>query len=98
MTGKPLGYEYLSFDDDTIRAAADADPIGFVEGLSDRVILDEIQRVAELFTTIKHAVDARSGRGGFLVTGSAKVLLLPRFAGSLAGSMVVVRLQPLAQI
>jgi len=97
MTGKPLGYEYLSFDDDTIRAAADADPIGFVEGLSDRVILDEIQRVPELFTTIKHAVDARSGPGRFLLTGSANVLLLPRLADSLAGRMEVLRLHPLAQ-
>src|SRR5690625_7718822 len=83
MTGKPLGYEYLSFDDDTIRAAADADPIGFVEGLSDRVILDEIHRVPELFSTIKHAVDTRSGSGRCLLTGWADDLVLHQLAGYL---------------
>src|SRR5690625_5956112 len=56
MTGKPLGYEYLSFDDDTIRAAADADPIGFVEGLSDRVIDRKSTRLNSSHVAISYAV------------------------------------------
>ena len=95
--GEPLDYVYLSFDDDTVRAAAEADPIGFVEGLPQRVILDEIQRVPALFTTIKHAVDRQRSPGRFLLTGSANVLLLPQLADSLAGRMAVLRLHPLAQ-
>ena len=38
------GYAYISFDCDVTRLAA-ADSAGFVAGLGDRVILDEVQRV-----------------------------------------------------
>ena len=31
--GRPLGYSYVSFDEDTIRSAAETDPAGFVDGL-----------------------------------------------------------------
>ena len=44
---------YFSFDDDALRGAASADPIGFVRDLPEFVTLDEIQRVPELFTAIK---------------------------------------------
>ena len=97
MVGEPLGYTWISFDDDTMRAAAEADPVGFVEGLPQRVILDEVQRLPELFTTLKHAVDRERTPGRFLLTGSANVLLLPRLADSMAGRMAVLRLHPLAQ-
>lgn len=97
MVGEPLGHAYLSFDDETTRAAAEADPVGFVDRLPQRVILDEVQRVPTLFDTLKHAVDHRRTPGRFLLTGSANVLLLPRLADSMAGRMSVLRLHPLAQ-
>lgn len=97
MVGEPLGYTYISFDDDVTRAAADADPVGFVDDLPQRVILDEVQRLPALFTTLKHAVDRERTPGRFLLTGSANVLLLPKLADSLAGRMSVLRLHPLAQ-
>lgn len=95
--GGPLGYDYLSFDERTVRAAAEADPAGFVDTLPQRVILDEIQRVPALFSTLKHVVDQQRSPGRFLLTGSANVLLLPKLADSLAGRMSVLRLHPLAQ-
>jgi hypothetical protein len=55
--GKRRGYRYHSFDDVNLVAAAKADPIGFVDRLDERVILDEIQHVPELFSSIKQAVD-----------------------------------------
>lgn len=97
MVSEPLGYTYISFDDDVTRAAADADPVGFVDDLPPRVILDEVQRLPALFTTLKHAVDRERTPGRFLLTGSANVLLLPKLADSLAGRMSVLRLHPLAQ-
>ena len=96
--GALQGYDYLSFDDDVQRRAAQADPVGFVAELPDRVILDEVQRVPELFTTIKAAVDARRLPGRFILTGSANVLLVPKLADSLAGRMELLRLHPLAQV
>ncbi|MBU1509895.1 ATP-binding protein, partial [Myxococcota bacterium] len=95
--GELHDYRYLSFDDDVQRRAAQFDPVGFVAELPDRVILDEIQRVPELFTSIKAAVDARRQPGRFILTGSANVLLIPRLADSLAGRMELLRLHPLAQ-
>jgi predicted AAA+ superfamily ATPase len=95
--GTALGYTYRSFDDAVTLAAATSDPVGFVDDLPERVILDEVQRVPALFTTLKRAVDRDRRPGRFLLTGSANVLLLPTLADSLAGRMEILRLHPLAQ-
>jgi uncharacterized protein len=91
------GYQYLTFDDDNLRHSATIDPVGFVAALESKVILDEIQRVPELFTTLKLAVDKNRRPGRFLLSGSTNVLLLPKLADSLAGRMEVQRLFPFAQ-
>jgi len=98
MVGEPRGYQYVSFDEDAVRDAAKADPPGFVLELPDHVILDEVQRVPELFTAIKRAVDRDRVAGRFILTGSANVLLVPALADSLAGRMAILRLHPLAQV
>ena len=90
-------YEYLTFDDDDIRAAAEADPIGFVERRASRVVLDEVQRVPGLFISIKAAIDRDRTPGRFLLTGSSNVLLLPALSDSLAGRLALQRLHPLSQ-
>ena len=92
-----LGYNYITFDNDAARDAACFDPAGFVDDLPDRVVLDEVQRVPELLTSIKLAIDRRREPGRFVLTGSTNVLLLPTLADSLAGRMQVVRLHPLSQ-
>ncbi len=95
--GNAAGFGYISFDDDVMRASAQADPVGFVADLADRTVLDEVQRVPELFTALKAAVDRDRRPGRFILTGSANVLLVPRLADSLAGRMEILRLHPLAQ-
>ncbi len=90
-------YTYVNFDDDDARAGAQADPIGFVADLPERVILDEIQRVPALFTALKMEVDRRRIPGRFVLTGSTNVLQVPTIQDSLAGRLEVVRLHPLAQ-
>ncbi|MBU3699708.1 MAG: ATP-binding protein [Candidatus Kapabacteria bacterium] len=97
MVGKDLGYSYFSFDDAVTLSAATSDPVGFVDDLPERAILDEVQRAPELFTTLKLAVDRDRRPGRFLLTGSANVLLLPTLADSLAGRMEILRLHPLSQ-
>ena len=91
------GYRYTTFDDDVARSAAESDPIGFVASLHERSILDEVQRVPALFTSIKHAIDRDRRPGRFLLTGSANVLLIPNLSDSLAGRMEIVHLHPLSQ-
>lgn len=95
---EPRGYGYVSFDDDNLVRAARADPLGFVADLPPKMVLDEIQRVPEIFTSIKLMVDRDRQPGRFLLTGSADVLLLPKLADSLAGRIEVLRLHPLAQV
>lgn len=94
---EPLGYVYFSFDDDVIRAGAEADPAGFVGEMPRHVILDEVQRVPSLFAAIKSSVDRDRRPGRFILTGSANVLLIPKLSDSLAGRMEILRLHPLAQ-
>jgi len=94
----PLGYRYLTFDDDTTREAATIDPVGFIADLPANVVLDEIQRVPALLTAIKASVDVDRTPGRFVLTGSTNVLLVPNLADSLAGRMEILRLHPLAQV
>lgn len=97
QVGDAAGYAYISFDDDVRRASAEADPMGFIADLPDKAVLDEVQRVPGLFTSLKVAVDRDRRAGRFILTGSANVLLVPKLADSLAGRMEILRLYPLAQ-
>jgi len=89
---------YISFDDQNLLMVAQNDPIGFVRGLPEMVVLDEVQRVPALFPAIKAEVDKNRTAGRFLLTGSANLLLLPHVQESLAGRMEVVYLQPLSEL
>ena len=97
LVGDSMGYGYISFDDDVARNAASADPAGFVAGLPEHAILDEVQRVPSLFTALKQEIDRRRAPGRFLLTGSSQVLLVPALSDSLAGRMEILRLHPLSQ-
>jgi hypothetical protein len=97
LVGDEKGVAYFTFDDDVQRAAAQADPVGYIADLPERALLDEVQRVPELFTSLKAAVDAQRKPGRFILTGSANLLLVPKLADSLAGRMEILRLHPLSQ-
>ena len=90
-------YRYFSFDDPVTRDGARADSTGFVADLPERVILDEVQRVPELFEAIKISVDRQRAPGRFLLTGSTNVFLVPQLSDSLAGRIQIVPLHPLTQ-
>ena len=98
IVGNHRGYQYISFDDDVARSAADSDPAGFILGLKERTVLDEVQRVPSLFTALKQEIDTRRSPGRFILTGSSQVLLVPAISDSLAGRMDIIRLHPLSQV
>ena len=98
LTAETRDYGYISFDDDVARAGAEADPMGFVGDLPEKVILDEVQRVPWLFAALKMEVDRKRVPGRFVLTGSADVLRVPTIQDSLAGRLEVIRLHPLAQV
>ncbi len=89
--------DYFTLDDAATLAAVQSDPDGFVAGLPGRAIIDEVQRVPELFRAIKRSVDERRMPGRFLLTGSARALVLPKVSESLAGRMEVLTLWPFSQ-
>jgi len=88
---------YLTLDDPTLLQVARQDPLGFVDSLPDRVILDEVQRAPELLVSMKSIIDRNRRPGRFLLTGSANLLLLPKVQESLAGRMEVIYLHPLTE-
>lgn len=89
---------YVTLDDATALAAAQADPTAFIGRFGDQtVVIDEVQRVPELLLAIKASVDRRRRPGRFLLTGSTNVRFLPRVADSLVGRMEILTLWPLSQ-
>lgn len=104
---------FVSLDDATLHSAAQENPAGFLAGLTapqetlpvsfvegpstEPVVIDEVQRVPDLFRAIKLSVDRDRRPGRFLLTGSANALLVPRMSESLAGRMDIVSLWPLSQ-
>ncbi len=91
------GYSYVTFDDIRYLSAAKEDPIGFLANLKKPVILDEVQKIPELFLSIKYIVDQNRVPGIFVLTGSANPLLIPQLGDSLAGRMEVINLFPFSQ-
>jgi predicted AAA+ superfamily ATPase len=85
---------YLTLDDDGVLSAAIEDPSGFLGGLDEAVVLDEVQRAPQLFPALKAQVDLDRTPGRFLLTGSANALLLPEVAEYLVGRMEILTLWP----
>lgn len=87
----------ITFDDIVERAAARSNPQDFVENLSGLVILDEVQRVPEIFLPLKLSIDRDRRPGRFLLTGSAHYLMSPKVSESLAGRVALETLWPFSQ-
>ncbi|VBB41411.1 putative ATPase (AAA+ superfamily) [uncultured Desulfatiglans sp.] len=92
----PRPARYVTLDNAGVFSAASSDPVGFIAGLDKPVIIDEAQRVPDLFRAIKEDVDRERVPGRYLLTGSADVLTLPQAADSLVGRMEVLTLWPLS--
>jgi uncharacterized protein len=88
-------YTYVSFDDHRTTSLFHDDPERFMAIYSDRVILDEVQKVPEIFNFIKIAVDKdRENYGKFILTGSSQFLLMKKVTESLAGRIGLLTLLP----
>jgi predicted AAA+ superfamily ATPase len=90
---------YLDLESREDRAKL-ADPVLFHNNYEDRlVVLDEIHRVPELFSTLRGVIDRgrRHGRktSRFLILGSASMDLLKQSGESLAGRIAHVEMGPL---
>lgn len=80
-------------DDPATLALARADPARVLEG-EPPVLVDEWQRLPEIWDVVRRRVDDGAPGGSFLLTGSALPSPPPTHSG--AGRVVTVRLRPLA--
>lgn len=90
-------HRYTSLEDPDTRAFATDDPRGFLDQFRGGVILDEVQRVPDLFSYIQGIVDLADRPGRFILSGSQNFLLLHRVSQSLAGRCAVLRLLPFSR-
>ena len=89
---------YVSLEPPDVRAAAAADPRGFLEMHPAPVIFDEVQYAPDLLPYVKESIDEhRKARGRYFLTGSQNLLLTEQITESLAGRAAMLRLLPVSQ-
>jgi hypothetical protein len=91
-------HSYVSLEPPDVRAAAAADPRGFLALYPPPVIFDEVQYAPDLLPYIKEHIDAdRTRPGQFLLTGSQNLIMVESVTESLAGRAAILRLLPLSR-
>ncbi|QDH81140.1 ATP-binding protein [Echinicola soli] len=88
-------YEYVSLENPDHRSFATEDPNGFLQQYASKTILDEVQRVPELFSYLQTVVDRSGQMGQYILSGSQNFHLLKHITQSLAGRVALFRLLPL---
>ena len=87
--------QYLSFDDKTLREIASSNPKDFLLAFPDGAIIDEAQKVPEIFDAVKYYVDSeKSEPGKYILTGSSQFKLKENMSDSLAGRVAFLKLLP----
>ena len=89
-------YIYVNLEKPDTRQFAQEDPNGFLAQFSKPVILDEVQRVPELFSYIMPLVDEHRKMGEFILSGSQNFHLQEAISQSLAGRCATLKLLPLS--
>jgi predicted AAA+ superfamily ATPase len=89
---------YVSLEPPDVRAAAAADPRGFLDLHLAPAIFDEVQYAPDLLPYIKESIDERrDAHGQYFLTGSQNLLLTQQVTESLAGRAAMLRLLPVSQ-
>lgn len=84
----------VTLDSAVDRAAASADPDGFVDQYPRGLLaIDEVQRVPELLIALKRSADQHRAPGRFLITGSSDLLAVQGGQESLAGRAQTIALE-----
>ncbi|NLB10779.1 MAG: ATP-binding protein [Clostridiaceae bacterium] len=89
--------EYVTLDDPQERLTAREQPQLFLELHKPPVLIDEIQYAPELFSYIKMEVDKRQEDNLYWLTGSQVFSLMKNVQESLAGRVMILRLQGISQ-
>ena len=90
-------YGYVNLEDPDSADFARSDPKGFLLRYPAPLIIDEVQRVPELMSSLQVSVDARRDvMGQYVLTGSHQLLLREKVSQSLAGRTAILDLLPLS--
>lgn len=87
---------YVSLENPAQREFAKEDPVAFLERYGEGAIIDEAQRVPQLFSYLQGLVDEDPRPGRFLLTGSQNLALVDALTQSLAGRTTLTELLPLS--
>lgn len=87
---------YVALDHPLVRESARENPSLFFDTYKPPIIVDEIQKAAELFDYIKDIVDKNKIKGQFYLTGSQSLKLMKKISDSLAGRAGVIKLMGLS--
>ena len=87
-------YKYVSLEDIDMRQFAQNDPRGFIATYPDKTIIDEAQRVPDLFSYLQTHIDAQGKEGMYYLAGSHNFLLMQSIGQSLAGRTAILKLLP----
>jgi predicted AAA+ superfamily ATPase len=90
------GRPYVSLENPAQRAFAQEDPVAFLARYGDGAIIDEVQRVPQIFSYLQGMVDEDPRPGRFLLTGSQNLALVDAVNQSLAGRTTLTELLPLS--
>lgn len=89
--------KYISFDDKNMRELAMSAPSDFLNAFPDGAVIDEAQKVPDIFDAVKYNVDNTTYKPGkFILTGSYQFRLRENMTDSLAGRAAFLRLLPLS--
>jgi predicted AAA+ superfamily ATPase len=88
------GRPYVNFEDPVTQGAFQDDPEAFLRKLRTGAVLDEVQRVPEIFRHLQVLLDHNRSRGQFILTGSNNFLLQEQVSQSLSGRAGYLTLLP----
>ena len=87
--------KYMSFDDKNTKELAKSNPVDFLRAFPDGLIIDEAQKVPDIFDAVKLIVDRQPySPGKYILTGSSQFRLRQNISDSLAGRVGLIKLLP----
>jgi hypothetical protein len=89
------GWTHLDLERPADIALLAADLEGFFDAHPRKVVIDEAQRLPEIFPVLRHVIDRSRAKGRFLLLGSASPALMRSVSETLAGRMALLELTPL---
>ncbi len=86
--------KYVSFENFAVKKQAEKDPQDFLAQFPEGAIIDEVQRIPEIFSYLQVLVDEQKKVGQFILTGSNQFEYMQNLTQSLAGRTAILKLLP----